>query len=29
MAEAAERAVKAVTELIAHGIDSAMNLYNR
>ena len=29
IAEAAERAVKAVTELIAHGIDSAMNLYNR
>ncbi len=29
IAEAAGRAVKAVTELIAHGIDSAMNLYNR
>ncbi len=29
IAEAAERAVLAVEELIAHGIDSAMNRYNR
>jgi PTH1 family peptidyl-tRNA hydrolase len=29
IAEAAGRAVKAVEELISHGIDSAMNLYNR
>ena len=29
IAEAAERAVAALEEIISHGIDSAMNLYNR